>query len=76
MWIAWCKHTAAGYKSSASFFFFGACNAWWTGTKYLKRGDIELCTDDDGDQYLCHFKERQTTARVGSDPRDVRKFKL
>lgn len=41
----------------------------------LKWGDIELCTDDDGDQYLCHIKERQTKTRVGSDPKDVRKFK-
>ena len=42
----------------------------------LKWRDIELCTDDDdGDQYLCHIKERQTKIIVGSDPKDVRKSK-
>ena len=41
----------------------------------LKWRDIELCTDDDGDQYLCHIKERQTNSVVGSDPKNVRKFK-
>ena len=41
----------------------------------LKWGDIELNTDEDGDEYLCHKRERQTKTRVGADPKDTRKFK-
>ena len=36
---------------------------------------MELCTDEDGDEFLCHRKERQTKTRVGGDPKDLRKFK-
>ena len=41
----------------------------------LKWGDIELLTDVDGDEYLCHIKERKTKTRTGADCRDTRKFK-
>ena len=41
----------------------------------LQWGDMELCTDEDGDEYLCHRKERQTKTRMGGDPKDLRKFK-
>ena len=75
MWTAWGKHLTAGYKSSESFLVFGAWYAWWKGTNKSEIGDIELCTDDDGDRYLCHIKERQTKTRVVSDLKDVRKFK-
>ena len=40
----------------------------------LKWGDIEL-NDKDGDEYLCHKRERQTKTRVGSDLKYTRKFK-
>ena len=41
----------------------------------LKWGDIELLTDDDGDEYLQHTRERTTKTRTGQNPADVRKFK-
>ena len=42
----------------------------------LQWGDMALCTDEDGDEYLCYRKERQTKTRVVGDPKDLRKFKL
>ena len=41
----------------------------------LKWGDIELKTDEDGDEYLEHVKERQTKTRTGFDTSNTRKFK-
>lgn len=41
----------------------------------LKWGDIELLTDEDGDEYLSHIRERHTKTRPGADPKNVRKFK-
>ena len=43
----------------------------------LQWGNKELCTDEDGDEYLCHRRERQTKTRVGGggNPKDIRKFK-
>ena len=37
--------------------------------------DIELLTDEDGDEYLQHIRERQTKTRGGNDPKNIRKFK-
>lgn len=41
----------------------------------LKWGDMELCVDEDGDEYLQHVRERTTKTRTGADPKDTRKFK-
>lgn len=41
----------------------------------LKWGDIEIHTDEDGDKYLEHSRERQTKTRTGTDHTNVRKFK-
>lgn len=41
----------------------------------LTWGDIELLTDEDGDAYLQHIRERQTKTRGGNDPKNIRKFK-
>lgn len=41
----------------------------------LKWGDIELLCDEDEDEYLSHIRERQTKTRVGTDPKNTRKFK-
>ena len=43
--------------------------------KELKWGDIELRTDEDGDEYIEHTRERQTKTRTGVDPGNTRKFK-
>ena len=41
----------------------------------LKWGDICLESDEDGDEYLVHHRERTTKTRTGQDTRNVRKFK-
>ena len=41
----------------------------------LKWGDVEIMSDEDGDEYLCHRRERKTKTRTGQDIRDSRKFK-
>lgn len=41
----------------------------------LKWGDIDLATDEDGDEYIVHRRERQTKTRTGKDPNNIRKFK-
>ena len=41
----------------------------------LKWGDIIMKTDEDGDEYLEHVKERQTKTRTGTDTSNTRKFK-
>ena len=41
----------------------------------LKWGDIVLRTDEDGDEFLEHSRERQTKTRTGRDASNIRKFK-
>ena len=41
----------------------------------LKRGDIELLTNVDGDEYLEHKRKRTTKTLTGQNPSDIRKFK-
>ena len=38
----------------------------------LRWGDIELCTDENGDKYIQHTRERQTKTRTGTDPKSNR----
>lgn len=44
-------------------------------THDLRWGDIQLKSDDDGNEYLIYSQERQTKTRTGSNPKDVRKKK-
>ena len=40
----------------------------------LTWGDIELLTDEDGDEYLQHIRERQTKTCGGNDSRNIGKL--
>nr|XP_006811835.1 PREDICTED: zinc finger MYM-type protein 4-like [Saccoglossus kowalevskii] len=43
-------------------------------TEHRNMGDVSLCTDSSGREYL-EFSERQTKTRTGENPRDTRKVK-
>ena len=63
-------------KFIAPIFFISSGNTKPRGAQEFAMAHMELCTDEDSDDYLCHRRERQTKTRVAGDPKDVRKFKL
>ncbi|XP_052230266.1 uncharacterized protein LOC127844242 [Dreissena polymorpha] len=60
-----------------SLWFFNTIHFGLRGSdehRSLCWGDLKLCTDDEGNEYL-EFEERQSKTRQGGNPRDVRDVK-
>ena len=60
-------------KHYLTFLVIGMCGV--KEQRELKRRDIELLTDVDGDEYLQHKRERTTKTWTGQNRSDIRKFK-